>query len=61
MLNLVENPVSHIRTKIVEVHYHFIREKFLQDVVKILYVNTNDQVVNLFTKSLSTKKFEAFY
>ena len=27
-IKLAENPVFHARTKHVEVHYHFIREKF---------------------------------
>ena len=34
VINLMENPIFHARTKHVEVHYHFIREKVLQDEVK---------------------------
>ncbi|KAA3471521.1 Copia protein [Gossypium australe] len=30
-MRLAENPIFHARTKHVEVHYHFIREKVLQD------------------------------
>ncbi|KAL6342786.1 hypothetical protein AAG906_016621 [Vitis piasezkii] len=47
-VRLAENPVFHARTKHVEVHYHFIREK------------SEDQVADLFTKGLSGSKFESF-
>ena len=43
-----------------EVHHYFIKEKVLQDEVEMRYVKTNDQVVNLFTRTLGTKKFEEF-
>ncbi|KAB2617155.1 hypothetical protein D8674_013024 [Pyrus ussuriensis x Pyrus communis] len=48
------------RTKHVEVHYHFIREKVLQEEIEMRQVKTNDQVADLFTKSLSTGKLENF-
>ena len=38
-------------------HYHFIREKVLQEEIELKHVNTKDQVANLFTKSLSGNKF----
>ena len=34
-ISLVENLVFHVRTKHVEVHYHFIREKVLQDEIEM--------------------------
>ena len=57
---LAENPVFHARTKHVEVHYHFIREKVLQEEIELLYVKTEDQVADLFTKGLGVDKFEKF-
>ncbi|XP_068663100.1 secreted RxLR effector protein 161-like [Aristolochia californica] len=59
-IRLAENPVFHARTKHVEVHYHFIREKVLQEEIEMRRIKTDDQVANLFTKSLSTCKFEMF-
>jgi plasmid replication initiation protein len=59
-IRLAENPVFHARTKHVEVHYHFIREKVLQEEIELKHVNTKDQVADLFTKSLSSNKFEDF-
>jgi len=51
----------HARTKHVEVHYHFIREKVLQEGIELKQVITENQVVDLFTKGLSDNKFESFY
>ena len=59
-IRLAENLVFHARTKHVEVHYHFIREKVLQEEIEMKQIKTNDQVADLFTKSLSSGKFEMF-
>ncbi|XP_052489893.1 secreted RxLR effector protein 161-like [Gossypium raimondii] len=42
VLRLSENPVFHARTKHVEVHYHFVREKVLQEEIKLFYVKTDN-------------------
>ncbi|XP_057510890.1 secreted RxLR effector protein 161-like [Actinidia eriantha] len=54
---LAENPVFHARTKHVEVHYHFMREKVLQGEIKMCHVKTENQVADIFTKGLSNAKF----
>ncbi len=59
-IRLAENPVFHARTKHVEVHYHFVREKVLQEEIELSYVKTDNQVADLFTKGLSTTKLEKF-
>ncbi|XP_068644922.1 secreted RxLR effector protein 161-like [Aristolochia californica] len=59
-IRLAENPVFHARTKHIEVHYHFIREKVLQEEIELRPIKTDDQVADLFTKSLSTGKFKMF-
>ncbi|XP_068644967.1 uncharacterized mitochondrial protein AtMg00810-like [Aristolochia californica] len=59
-IRLAENPVFHARTKHIEVHYHFIREKVLQEEIEMRPIKTDDQVADLFTKSLSTGKFKMF-
>ncbi|KAM1630317.1 hypothetical protein ACFX2K_018465 [Malus domestica] len=59
-IRLAENPVFHARTKHVEVHYHFIREKVLQEDIEMRQINTDDQIADLFTKGLITGKFEKF-
>ncbi|CAM8881465.1 unnamed protein product [Rhodiola kirilowii] len=56
-IRLVENPVFHAQTKHVEVHYHFIREKVLEGEIQMEAIKTDEQVADIFTKSLTTSKF----
>ncbi len=57
---LANNPVYHARTKHIEVHYHFIREKNLVKEIDLIHVSTEDQVVDIFTKALGTNKLKKF-
>jgi hypothetical protein len=54
------NPVYHVRTKHIEVHYHFIRKKILAKEIDLIHFNTEGQVVDIFTKALSTDKLKKF-
>jgi len=57
---LAKNPIYHARTKHIEVHYHFIREKILAKEIDLIHVSTEDQVIDIFTKVLSTYKLKKF-
>jgi hypothetical protein len=57
---LANNPIYHVRTKHIEVHYHFIREKNLAKEIDLIHVSTKDQVVDIFTKALSIDKLMKF-
>ncbi|KAE8729828.1 PLAC8 family protein [Hibiscus syriacus] len=59
-IRLAENPVFHARTKHVKVHYHFFTEKVMQEEIEMKQFKTDDQVADLFTKSLSSCKFKIF-
>ena len=45
IIQLAKNPVFHARTKHIDVHYHFVREKVIDGEVDLLYVSTNQQVL----------------
>ncbi|RVX09440.1 Retrovirus-related Pol polyprotein from transposon RE2 [Vitis vinifera] len=51
-LHIASNPVFHERTKHIEVDCHFIREKIASGCVATSFVNSNDQLTDIFTKSL---------
>ncbi|MCO5609394.1 hypothetical protein L7F22_063620 [Adiantum nelumboides] len=59
-IQLAQNPVFHARTKHIEVHYHFIRERVLVNDIDLAYVGTEDQATDLFTKALDTEKLQRF-
>ncbi|CAN1849719.1 Retrovirus-related Pol polyprotein from transposon TNT 1-94 [Linum perenne] len=57
-LRLVDNPVFHARTKHVEVQYHFVREKVLQGYIDMKYINTEDQLADMFTKGVNGPRLQ---
>ena len=57
---LAENPMFHARTKHIEVHHHFIREKVLKGDINLFHANTKEQTADVFTKGLSVLKFSKF-
>ena len=54
---LIRNPVAHQRTKHIDIKYHFIRNLVDSGVVDIMYVPTEDNVADLFTKAVSVPIF----
>jgi hypothetical protein len=57
---LANNPVYDARTKHIEVHYHFIREKNIAKEIDPIHVSTENQVADIFTKALCTDKLKKF-
>ena len=51
-LHISSNPVFYERTKHIEVDCHFIREKIASGCISTSFVNSNDQLADIFTKSL---------
>nr|CAN62738.1 hypothetical protein VITISV_021970 [Vitis vinifera] len=51
-LHIASNPVFHQMTKHIEVDCHFIREKIASRCVATSFVNSNDQLADISTKSL---------
>ena len=54
---LANNQTTGVRTKHVDVRYHFVREFIEDGVVKIVYVKTDENCADMFTKNLSQKQF----
>lgn len=59
-IQLASNPTIHGRSKHIEVDCHYVREKVLQGKISLVYVNTDEQSADMFTKGLSKPKMEKF-
>jgi hypothetical protein len=56
-IKLAKDPVQHQRSKHIELHMHFIRKLIHDQVIEVLFFPTEDQVADIFTKSLTEAKF----
>lgn len=57
-LKLMKNPEFHQRSKHIDIRFHFVREKFMDGLFEPVYVPTDLQKADIFTKALSIEKFE---
>ena len=49
-INISNNLVMHAKTKHIAIKYHFMREMVQDKEVRLEYVKTKDQIVDIFTK-----------
>lgn len=56
-IKLVKNPVFHKRTKHIDIHYHFIREKLDEKLVKVKYIPSEEQRADILTKAVTRDRF----
>nr|GFA70079.1 hypothetical protein [Tanacetum cinerariifolium] len=52
------NNVQHSRSKYIDIRYHFIKEQVENGVIELYFVNTEYQLVDLFTKALGRDRIE---
>jgi hypothetical protein len=56
-IRMADNPVEHSCTKHIDIRYHFLRDHQQTRDIEIAYVNTKDQLADIFTKPLDEKTF----
>jgi hypothetical protein len=59
-IKMRENPMFHDKSKHIEIQYHYIHDIVQREAIKLQYVSTDEQVVDVLTKPLSRVKFEHF-
>ena len=56
-INISKNPMMHTKTKHIAIKYHLLRELVQDKEVRLEYVNTKEQIINIFTKPLPKDVF----
>lgn len=57
---LSANLVFHARLKHIEIDFHFVRERVVQKLLNIRFINSENQVADGFTKPISAAKLQKF-
>jgi hypothetical protein len=57
-ISISNNLVIHSKTKPIPIKYHFLREQVAEKNIKVEYVGTKEQVVDIFEKPLPWEAFE---
>ena len=58
-INLSKNPILHSRTKHIEIRHHFLRDHVQKGDCILEFVDTKNQLVDIFTKPLPKENFFA--
>ena len=57
---MVKNSVDHKRTRYINVSYYFVRELIINGTLTLIYIPTNEMIVDGLTKALTPAKFAGF-
>ena len=60
-IHMADNPVEHSHTKHIDIRYHFLRDHQQKGDIKIAYVNTQNQLADIFAKPLDEKTFSKLW
>ena len=57
-INISKNPVMHSKRKHIPIKFHFLREHVINNNIRLEYVDTKEQIADIFTKPLPREAFE---
>jgi hypothetical protein len=57
VIRMADNPVEHSHTKHIAIRYHFLRDHQQKGDIEIAYINTKEQLADIFTKPLDEQTF----
>ena len=58
IVNMSKNHVLHSKTKHISIKYHVFIQKVAKKEIRLEYVKTKEQIIDIFTKALSKDTFE---
>ena len=58
---IARNPVSHSRTKHIDIKYHYMRETVQNGLVELKYCPTKEMAADILSKPLCRGKFKLFH
>ena len=56
-ISFSQHPGDHRRTKHIDYRHHFVREKVQSNDIMLEYIETLDQLADIFTKALDSDRF----
>jgi hypothetical protein len=57
VISVAKNPVMHLKTKHIDVHFHFLRDHSKKGDIDLRHVDTHRQLADIFTKPLDQSTF----
>ena len=60
IIAIARNPVSHSRTKHIDIKFHYVREALEDGIIDLIYCPTEQMTADILTKPLARQQFETF-
>ena len=60
-IDLSDDPLLHTHVKHINIKYHFLRERFQSHELAMTYINTKDNLADIFTKPLELQHFSRLW
>ena len=57
-ITIARNPISHARTKHIDIKFHYVREALNDGFIELVYCPTDQMTADILTKPLSRDRFE---
>ena len=57
-ISILDNSMMHSKTKNIPIKYHFLRDQVVENNIRVEYVGTKEQVVDIFIKPLPWESFK---
>jgi len=59
-ITVTKNPVSHARTRHIDINFHFVREALSNGCIELIYYPTEQMVADVLTKLITCNRFENY-